>query len=246
MQQPLKKVNNKDHPVYYQFIDKKSDKTVVFLHGLFSSSAIFRHFLKFIKMNVVLVELRGVVYSKCKRPYLKNYVEDIKLILDKEKINKGVILIGYSLGCTIANAFAEKHCKLVEKAILLAPINRKLKDIGRRKIVKNIHSAFGKNFFRKWKEYIQRENGWSLWKIFGLFNFKLLKEVCEETVFTNKCKIVIINGGRAGLFFNNKDGQLRLPNIFYKEVKQLDHYLFLSKSRIRIIQKHLLPHLATA
>ncbi len=240
---PFKQINNSKYPIYYRFINNKSDKTVIFIHGLFSSSAIFKHFIKSIKSNVILIELRGIVYSKCKKPYLDNYVEDIRLILEKEKIKKNVILVGYSLGCSVANAFAEKHDKIVEKAILLAPINRKLKDIGKRNLIKNLVGAFGKNFFLKWKEYIRQENGWSLLRIFGLFNFKLLKEVCKETVFTDKCKIFIINGGKSSLFFNNKDKRLKLPNIFYKEVKQLDHYLFLTKARINIIKKHLLPHL---
>ena len=95
---PFKEIYNKKNPVYYQFIDNRSDKTVVFIHGLFSSSSIFRHFLHFIKYNVILLELRGIVYSKCDKPYLKNYAEDIRLILEKEKIDKNVILVGYSLG----------------------------------------------------------------------------------------------------------------------------------------------------
>jgi len=240
---PFKKILNKDNPVYYQFINNKSDKTVVFIHGLFSSSSIFRHFLKFIKYNIILVELRGIVYSKCRKPYLNNYVEDIKLILDKENIRKNVILIGYSLGCSIANAFVEKYDKMVEKAILLAPINRKLKDIGRRNLIRSLIKTFGINFFKKWHDIIRREDGKPFFKIFGLFNFRLLKEVCVETVFTDKCKMVIINGGSAVEFFNKKDIRLKLPNIIYEEIKNLDHYLFLTLERIQIIEKYLLMHL---
>jgi len=243
---PFKKILNKDNPVYYQFIDNNSEKTVVFLHGLFSSSSIFRHFLKFIKYNIILIELRGIVYSKCRKPYIDNYVEDIRLILEKENIRKNVILIGYSLGCSIANAFAEKYDEMVDKAILLAPINRKLKDIGRRNLIKSLIKAFGKNFFHKWREYIRREDGKPFYKIFGLFNFSLLKEVCVETVFTDKCKIIIINGGKAIEHFNNKDKRLKLPNITYEEISNLDHYLFLTRERIQIIQNYLIPHLENA
>jgi pimeloyl-ACP methyl ester carboxylesterase len=239
----LKQILNKNNPVYYQFIDNNSDKTVVFLHGLFSSSSIFRHFLKLIKFNVILVELRGIVYSKCRKPYLDNYVEDIKLILEKENIQKNVILVGYSLGCSIANAFAEKYGNMVEKAILLAPINRKLRDIGKRNLVRSLITTFGKNFFYKWREYIKFDNEKPFHKIFGLFNFSLLKEVCVETVFTDKCKIVIINGGKAVEFFNNKDSRLKLPNIVYREIQNLDHFLFLTSERIQILQNYLIPHL---
>ena len=239
----LKQIYNKKEPVYYRFIDNKSDKTVVFLHGLFSSSSIFRHFLQFIKFNVILVELRGIVYSKCRKPYLDNYVEDVRLILEEEGIRKNVILVGYSLGCSIANAFAEKYDSIVKKAILLAPINRKLKDIGKKNIIKSLIATFGHNFFEKWHEYISREDGKPIYKILSLFNFRLLKEVCVETVFTGKCKIVIINGGKAVEFFNNKDHQLKLPNIIYKEIQSLDHYLFLTRKRIKTLQNHLLHHI---
>ena len=243
---PLKKIVNKGNAVYYQFIDNKSDKTVIFVHGLFSSSAIFRHFLKYIKYNIILVELRGIVYSECEKPYLNNYVEDIKLILESENIKKELLFVGYSLGCSIVNAFVEKYDKMVEKAILLAPINRKLKDIGRRNLIRSLIGTFGVNFFKKWREYIKSEDGKPMLKIFGLFNFSLLKEVCVETVFTDKCKMVIINGGRAVEFFNSKDWRLKLPNIIYKEIEDLDHYLFLTRERVQILQKYLLPHLDKA
>ncbi|MBN2096253.1 alpha/beta hydrolase [Candidatus Peregrinibacteria bacterium] len=239
----FKQVQNKDQPVYYQFIDNHSDTTVVFLHGLFSSSSIFKYFLKFIHYNVILVELRGVVYSKCEKPFLKSYVEDIRLILENEEIKKQVILVGYSMGCSIANAFAEKYSEIVDKVIMLAPINRTFKEIGRKELIKSLISSLGRNFFKKWREYLRMEKNWPLHRLFRLFNFKLLKDVCRKMVFTRKCKIIIVNGQKSDIYFNDQDPHLKQPNIIYKELAELDHFLFLSKARIKEIAKHLIIYL---
>ncbi len=239
----FKQVKNKNQPVYYQFINNQSDKTVVFLHGLFSSSSIFKYFLKSIHHNVILVELRGVVYAKCKKPFLKNYVEDIRLILENEKIKKKVILVGYSMGCSIANAFAKKHSEMVNKIIMLAPINRPFKEIGRKELVKSLLNSLGKNFFKKWREYLRMEKNWPLYRLFRLFNFKLLKDVCRKTDFTRKCKIIIVNGQKSDTYFNNQDPHLKQPNIIYKELEELDHFLFLSKKGIKKIAEQLIIYL---
>ena len=240
---PFKEVFNKKNPVYYQLIDNKSKKTVIFIHGLFSSSSIFRHFLQSIKHNVILVELRGIVYSKCNKPYLKNYAEDIRLILENEKIDKNVILVGYSLGCSIANEFAEKHSEMVDKVIMLAPINRTFKEIGRFNFIRSLKDTLGKHFFKRWREYLRVEKNWPIYKLFSLFNFKLLKEVCTKLDFTRKCKIIILNGKESFLFFNNKDPHLEQPNIQYQEIEDLDHFLFLTKERIENMSKLLIVHL---
>jgi pimeloyl-ACP methyl ester carboxylesterase len=240
---PFKKLYNKKNPVYYQFIDNKSKKTVVFIHGLFSSSSIFRHFLPFIKYNVILLELRGIVYSKCEKPYLKNYAEDIRLILENEKITKDVILVGYSLGCSIANEFAENYSEMVDKVIMLAPINRTFKEIGRLNFIKNLKNTFGKHFFKKWREYLRIEKNWPFYKLFSLFNFKLLKDVFQKFNFTHKSKIIILNGKGSFLYFNDKDPHLNQPNIHYKEIEDMDHFLFLTKKRVEEISKLLIAHL---
>lgn len=238
LKENFRRIRHQKNSIYYQFIDNKSKKTVVFIHGLFSTSSIFRHFIKFLKYNIILMELRGVVWSKCKEPYLENYVEDLKLILDKENIKKAT-LVGYSLGCSIANEFAEKYDKRVDKAILLAPINRDLKEIGIKGLIKKLIMGLGKDFFKKWKEYLRLEKSCSPFKIFGFFNFKLLKYSFQKIIFTKKCKIVILNGN-LDTFFDPQDINLKLPNIIHTPIKNLDHFLFLRKKRIEKIAKHLI------
>ncbi|MBU1017784.1 alpha/beta hydrolase [Patescibacteria group bacterium] len=242
--QNFKKIQNKNHPVYYQFIDNGSEETVVFLHGLFSTSSIFRHCLKAIKKNIILIELRGIVYSKCKSPYLNNYVEDIRLILEKEKITKKVILVGYSLGCSIANEFAEHHSEMADKIIMLAPVNKTFRQIGKRNLIKTLITGLGKSFFRKWKEYLRLERRQPFYKLFSLFNFKLLKDIYREMIFTQKCKIVILNG-KLDTFFNYQDSNLKLPNIVHEQIENLDHFLFIRTQRAKTIAEQLKIHLTT-
>ena len=237
---PFKQVINGKQPVFYRFFDNGAKETVVFIHGLFSSSSIFRHFLKLIEKNIVLVELRGVVYSKCERPYVENYVKDIRLILKKEKIEKGVILVGYSLGCAIANRFAEVHSEMVKKVIMLAPINRTFQEIGEGNFAKTLVNSLGRDFFKKWREYMRLEDNCSFYKIFSLFNLRLLRDCYQKIDFTEKCAIVILNG-ILDTFFDPEDMKLKMPNVIQHRLEELDHFLFLTTERIRLVGDQLVP-----
>ena len=187
----FKTIHNKENPVYYRYVNNNAKETVVFIHGLFSTSSIFRHFFKIVKYNIILMELRGVVWSEIKKPYMDNYVEDLRLILEEENINNKVTLVGYSLGCSIANKFAEKYSDRVDKAILLAPVNRDLKEIGNKGLLKKLIMGLGKDFFKKWRSYLKLQNCSSPFKLFRFFNLKLLEITFEKIELTNKCKILI-------------------------------------------------------
>lgn len=202
------------------------------MHGLFSSSSIFRHFVDLIDKNVILVELRGIVYSAIKKPFVQNYVKDIHSILEEEKITGNVILVGYSLGCAIANRFAEDFSHMVKKVIMLSPINRGIHEIGLKKMIETLIESLGKDFFRKWKEYLRLENQWPVHKIFSLFNFRLLRESFQGIRFTAKSPIVIVNGFK-DTFFDVGDERLKLPNVIRHTIEDLDHFLFLTKEGIQ-------------
>jgi len=232
---------NQNQPVYYQFIDRKAKETVVFIHGLFSTSAIFRHFTEQIDKNIILIELRGITFSKIKKPYLQNYVKDVQLILKKEGIKKAT-LVGYSLGCSIANAFAETCCFMVKKLILLAPVNRSIKEIGKRNMIRTLTSGLGQDFFQKWKSYLSLHRGIPKWRIFNLFNFRILKEAYAKISFTRKCRVIILNGIN-DTFFDFRDIQLKCPNIVHRTMNNIDHFLFISKKRIRTIARILTFHI---
>lgn len=238
--EPLSQITNKGQPVFYRFIDKQATETVVFIHGLFSTSSIFRHFLGLIQKNVILIELRGIVYSKCDHPYMENYVEDICLILEKEKIEKNVTLVGYSLGCAIANRFAELHSAMVSKVVMMAPINKTFQDIGEGSFAKSLINGLGRDFFHKWKDYMKLENHCPFYKIFSLFNLRLLRDTYQKIDFTQKCPIVILNG-LVDTFFDPQDQHLKMPNIIQHRLEDLDHFLFLTHERIQIVGNRLVP-----
>ena len=238
-----KKITNGKYPVHYQYLKKNSKDTVVLIHGLCSTSSIFRHFLHFINKNIILVELRGIAYSKCKRPFIKNYVEDLELILNKEKITGNVVLVGYSLGCNVANDFAEMHSDIVKKIIMIAPINKTLKEIGKRNFIKNITNGLGQQFFSKWKKFVRKTNNWSLFKLLKNLNFKLIKDAYRNVKFTRKTKIVILTGTK-DFFFDSKDPRLKLSNILIEHMEKLDHFVFLNTQKIQYLAKRLEFHLA--
>lgn len=242
---PLKQIQNGKQAAYYRFIDKKAKKTVVFIHGLFSSSSIFRHFLTLIDHNIILIELRGIVYSKCERPFLENYVEDIRLTLEQEKIEKNVILVGYSLGCAIANRFAEKFSEKVEKVIMLSPINKTLGEIGEGNFAKSLIKGLGEDFFHKWREYMKLENHCPFYKIFSLFNLRLMRDTYQKIDFTEKSEIVILNG-TLDPFFDPEDPHFEQANITHYSIDELDHFLFLTRERIHTVATWLVPLLETA
>jgi pimeloyl-ACP methyl ester carboxylesterase len=222
---------NGKNPVTYRFIDRQSAETVVFVHGLFSSSSIFRHFAETIDKNIILVELRGIVESAIRSPFIEGYVEDIRLILEKEKIDRDIILVGYSLGCAIANRFAENGGQWVKKVIMLSPINRTIHEIGEARFAKALIEGLGSDFFKKWKEYRNLENHWPFYRIFSLFNLRLLREAYRQIEFTAKVPIIILNGVK-DIFFDFADKRLQAKNIIHQTIEGLDHYLFLTRERI--------------
>ena len=245
MDPSLKQIDNKGSPVYYRFIDRGAEDTVVFVHGLFSSSSIFRHFADLVDKNVILVELRGIVYSAIQKPFIKNYVEDIRLILEKEGVRKNIILVGYSLGCAIANRFAEDFGSLVKKVVMLSPINQTLQNIGVRRMATTLIEGLGKDFFKKWREYLGLEGYWPKYKIFSLSNLKLLRESYKTIEFTENCGIVILNGLK-DTFFDANDHRLKAPNIVRETIEDVDHFLFLTSERIEKVGDRLIPLLETA
>ena len=237
-----KKISNGKYPIHYRYIKKNSEDTVVLIHGLCSTSAIFRHFLSFINKNIILVELRGIAYSKCKRPFLNNYTRDLELIFKKEKIRKNIIIVGYSLGCSIANDFAETHSSMIKKVIMIAPINKSLKEIGKRNFIKNLSSGLGQNFFAKWRKNVRKNNNWSVFRLIRTLNFKLIKDTYKNIKFTEKTKIIILTGTKDS-FFNSEAPCLKLSNILIEYVEKLDHFVFVNTQKIQYIAKRLEFHL---
>lgn len=237
----MKTVSNNRVPAYYHFINNNSEETIVFVHGIYSSSSIFRHFLRFIKKNVLLVELRGIVYSSCKKPYIDNYVEDIHLMFKKEGIKGNAIIVGYSLGCSIVNAFADKYPSKVKKVIMLSPVNKTIREIGMKRFFKDLKSSLGSRFLNTWHEVAIKKNPFGIPSTVKTFNLKLMRDTYKTIDITKKVKIVIINGSEDS-YFNKKDPTLELSNVMVEPLEKLDHFIFSSKNGIEKVLPALAKH----
>lgn len=100
----------------------KSKSTLIMLHGILASSLQFHHFYPKLSDNFMIMapDIRGFGHSGYLNPIenIDDLVEDLKLFLDKFKLEK-VTLLGYSLGGGAAMMFAAKYPDYVEKIILL-------------------------------------------------------------------------------------------------------------------------------
>lgn len=105
--------------------------TVVFLHGIASSSKTFNNTLKYLEGTPSLNDVRfvtfdllgvGKSYKSDKIEYnYTNQLEALHNSLRKLKIKTPLILVGHSMGTLIATRYASKHKKAVKKLILLSP-----------------------------------------------------------------------------------------------------------------------------
>lgn len=94
-----------DEKIVYQILGKSDAPAVVFIHGFPLSSQMWSSQVEFLKKDykVISVDLRGAGRSKAvKNPFtLEMLVDDLFLVLEKEKIVKPV-LVGFSMGGFIA------------------------------------------------------------------------------------------------------------------------------------------------
>lgn len=108
----------KGKKVHYLIQKRNKKPFLFFLHGVGSNYSVFKPFFKeFKKYNIITFDYRSHGYSSRADVSVEILVEDMKKILDKEKI-KSTILIGHSLGATNALYFYKKYPKYVKKILL--------------------------------------------------------------------------------------------------------------------------------
>ncbi|MFA6394037.1 MAG: alpha/beta hydrolase [Patescibacteria group bacterium] len=100
--------------------------TVLFLHGLSANHTTWEKtagVLKSLKINCLLPDLRGHGHSdKKKKKFLytfERFSRDLKLILEKEKIEKAII-VGYSFGGSLALDFSLRYPERIAGLVLLS------------------------------------------------------------------------------------------------------------------------------
>ncbi|WP_185851484.1 alpha/beta fold hydrolase [Blattabacterium cuenoti] len=111
--------------IYYKIKGNKSGIAIIFLHGFMESLEIFLPISNFLskKYKVILIDFPGhgksSFFNLEKKIFsMEKSAEIIKLILEKEKIEKA-IFIGHSMGGYIALAFAEKNPEILLGLCLL-------------------------------------------------------------------------------------------------------------------------------
>ncbi len=105
--------------------------TVVFLHGIASSSATFALTLKYLEGTTSLKNVRFVTYDllgsgeSYKSDNLdygyKDQLTALQNSLEKLKYNTPLVLVGHSMGTLIATRYAHEHKKSVSQLILCSP-----------------------------------------------------------------------------------------------------------------------------
>lgn len=113
--------------IYYRKNDFKSDrKTVVFIHGLSSSSSAWEVYEKeyMNSYNILTLDLRGhgksIKYNTLAEYQIEKCAEDVIELLQELSISN-CILISHSFGTFVALACSTAHQAMFEKVIFLSP-----------------------------------------------------------------------------------------------------------------------------
>ncbi len=114
--------------LHYSVLSAKQSKvgTVVLLHGVASNGSRWEEFIDTGTLkehfDIVRCDLRGHAASVCfQAAGIEEWCDDLEAILDREKIDKAVV-IGHSLGAQVTLNFAVKKPQRTLAAVLLDPL----------------------------------------------------------------------------------------------------------------------------
>jgi len=104
--------------IHYIYNKPNNKEFLFFIHGAGSNHSIYKPFFKAFKdHNFIAIDIRSHGYSQRSKPTFSRIIDDMLLIIRKEKINK-ITLIGNSLGASIALEFYKCYPRLVKNMIL--------------------------------------------------------------------------------------------------------------------------------
>lgn len=150
----MKHVLNKSVKICYT-IEKGKNGSLLFLHGLGGNHTAWKNISKSLpEHRKILIDLRGHGKSEKKLAkkdlHINRFVEDINIILKKEKL-KRVTIVGHCFGSIIGFEFAKRYPKKVSRLILITPLTSHFLSNGiMQKIFIKIYNQFG-NFKEKRK-----------------------------------------------------------------------------------------------
>ena len=113
--------------ISYRELGKELSKVIIFIHGTLVSSILFDPLSKLsVNFRIIAIDLRGFGKSSNNKEIstLDDFALDLILLLKELKIDK-IYLVGISLGGGIAMKLAANYPNIVEKMILIGPLNIK-------------------------------------------------------------------------------------------------------------------------
>ena len=113
---------------------------IVFIHGLASNMSRWAELVRVTSLierhNLIRVDLRGHGESMTRRRFvLSDWCEDLRQLLDVEQTRQAV-LVGHSLGATVAMQFAAVAPQRVAAMVLVDPVFREAVVAGKRQYVR--------------------------------------------------------------------------------------------------------------
>ena len=121
----LKEVQLSNQETYAYRESGTSEKTLLLLHGNFTTSIFFETFINQVSnsFRTIAPDFRGYGHSTYNNPItsLEDLCEDLKVFLEALDISK-VNLLGWSAGGPVAQLFACKYPSLVESLILVGSV----------------------------------------------------------------------------------------------------------------------------
>lgn len=115
---------NDDGAWLHYFVNHCEKPTLVFIHGAGGNHTIWKEYCAhFQNQSYILVDVRGHGKSTARAKFsLQKCIDDVKYVLSREKVSDAVI-VGTSLGSSIAAGYAMQHPEQVRKLVLICPFS---------------------------------------------------------------------------------------------------------------------------
>lgn len=126
---PYATVNSKE--LYYTINEPKGKvkATLIFIHGLGSSSCFYHTTIPDLRCGVrsIALDTCGSGLSKLSGPEqtVETITDDIAGLLDTLKVDEKIIVVGHSMGGIVASQFASSYPTRVKGVVLIGPVNPK-------------------------------------------------------------------------------------------------------------------------
>lgn len=115
-----------DGVTHFQWFGPEGGRVIVMIHGLTTSSYVFGGIISQLQIQgfrILTYDLYGRGLSdRPRRPHTRSFfICQLRELLEDLKVNSEVMLVGYSMGGSIATVFAAEEPERVSRLMLIAP-----------------------------------------------------------------------------------------------------------------------------